>query len=149
PALAAAGHEVVRLVRSKSRSPSKELIGWDPEANYIDVAGLAGLDAVVHLAGEPIASGRWNALKKARIRDSRVRGTQMLGEALGHTANPPPVLVCASAIGFYGDRGDEVLTEASAGGRGFLADVCRDWEGATESARQKGIQVVNLRFGVI
>jgi uncharacterized protein (TIGR01777 family) len=149
PVLTAAGHEVVRLVRSKSRSPSKELIGWDPEANYIDVAGLAGLDAVVHLAGEPIASGRWNALKKARIRDSRVRGTQLLCEALGHAAMPPPVLICASAIGFYGDRGDEVLSEASAAGKGFLADVCRDWEGATEPARQKGIQVVNLRFGVI
>jgi uncharacterized protein (TIGR01777 family) len=148
-ALTGSGHEVVRLVRSKSRSASRELIGWDPEANYIDAAGLAGLDAIVHLAGESIASGRWTALKKARIRDSRVRGTQLLCEALAHSATPPPVLVCASAIGFYGDRGDEVLTETSAGGKGFLAEVCRDWEGATEPARQKGIRVVNLRFGVI
>ncbi len=148
-ALNAAGHEVVRLVHSKSRSPSKELIGWDPDANSIDAAGLEGLDAVVHLAGESIASGRWNAVKKARIRDSRVRGTQLLCEALAHTAKPPAMLICASAIGFYGDRGDEVLTESSSGGKGFLADVCRDWEGAAEPARRKGIRVVNLRFGVI
>jgi hypothetical protein len=149
PALTGSGHEVVRLVRSKSRSPSKELIGWDPEANYIDAGGLEGLDAIVHLAGEPIASGRWNALKKARIRDSRVRGTQLLCEALAHSARPPSVLLCASAIGFYGDRSEEVLTEASAGGQGFLAEVCREWESATEPARKKGIRVVNLRFGVI
>jgi uncharacterized protein (TIGR01777 family) len=149
PTLTAGGHEVVRLVRSRSRSPSKELIGWDPEANYIDAAGLEGLDAIVHLAGEPIAAGRWNALKKARIRDSRVRGTQLLCEALAHTARPPSVLLCASAIGFYGDRGDEVLAESSSSGKGFLAEVCRDWEGATAPARQKGIRVVNLRFGVI
>jgi uncharacterized protein len=149
PALTAGGHEVVRLVRSKSRAPSKELFGWDPEANYIDAAGLEGLDAVVHLAGEPIAAGRWNALKKARIRDSRVRGTQLLCEALAHTAKRPLVLICASAIGFYGDRGEEVLTEASPGGNGFLAEVCREWEAATEPARQKGIRVVNTRFGVI
>lgn len=149
PTLTAAGHEVVRLVRSKSRSPSKELIGWEPESHYIDAAGLEGLNAVVHLAGEPIAAGRWNALKKARIRDSRVEGTRILCEALAHAAKPPAVLVCASAIGFYGDRGDEVLTETSPGGSGFLAEVCRDWEAAAESARQKGIRVVNLRFGVI
>jgi uncharacterized protein (TIGR01777 family) len=149
PALTAAGHEVVRLVRSKSRSPSRELIGWDPEANYIDAAGLEGLDAVVHLAGESIASGRWTALKKARIRDSRVRGTRLLCEALGHATRPPAVLICASAVGFYGDRGDEVLTESSSLGTGFLAEVCRDWEGSTNPARQKGIQVINLRFGVI
>jgi hypothetical protein len=148
-ALNDAGHEVVRLVRSKSRSPSKELIGWDPDANYVDTAGLEGLDAVVHLAGEPIASGRWNTLKKARIRDSRVRGTQLLCEALAQTARPPRILLSASAIGFYGDRGDEVLTESSPGGKGFLADVCREWEGAAEPARHKGIRVVNLRFGVI
>jgi len=149
PVLTRAGHDVVRLVRSKSLSPSKELIGWDPEASYIDAAGLEGQAAVVHLAGEPIASGRWNALKKARIRDSRVNGTRLLCEALSHCARPPEVLACASAIGFYGDRGDERLTETSANGTGFLAEVCRDWEAATAPARQKGIRVVNLRFGVI
>jgi uncharacterized protein (TIGR01777 family) len=149
PALTAAGHEVIRLVRSKSRSPSKELIGWNPEAKYIDAAGLENLDAVVHLAGEPIASGRWTASKKARIRDSRVRGTHLLSEALAQTARRPATLVCASAIGFYGDRGAEVLTESSDSGKGFLADVCRDWEAVTAPARQSGIRVVNTRFGVI
>jgi uncharacterized protein (TIGR01777 family) len=149
PLLTAGGHEVVRLVRAKSHSPSKELIGWNPESSYIDAGGLEGLGAIVHLAGEPIAAGRWNTLKKARIRDSRVRGTQLLCEALAHTASPPAVLICASAIGYYGDRGEEVLTEESANGTGFLADVCREWEAAAEPARQKGIRVVNLRFGVI
>lgn len=149
PVLTGAGHEVVRLVRSKSRNPSKELIGWDPAANYIDAAGLEGLDAIVHLAGEPIAAGRWNAARKARIRDSRVNGTRLLSDALAHLSRPPQVLICASAIGFYGDRGDEVLTEDSASGHDFLADVCREWEDACNPARNKGIRVANVRFGVI
>src|SRR5712671_5725264 len=102
PALTAAGHEVIRLVRVKSRTPSKEIIGWDPAAHYIDAAGLEGLDAIVHLAGEPIASGRWNPAKKARIRDSRVQGTRLLCETLSHVARPPATLICASAIGYYG-----------------------------------------------
>ena len=148
-ALTAAGHEVIRLVRVKSRTPSKEIIGWDPAAHYIDAAGLEGLDAIVHLAGEPIASGRWNSAKKTRIRDSRVQGTRLLCETLSHVARPPQALICASAIGYYGDRGDEVLTESSPVGRGFLAEVCRDWEAACEPARQKGVRVVNTRFGVI
>jgi len=147
--LTAAGHEVIRLVRVKSRTPSKEIIGWDPAASYIDAAGLEGLDAVVHLAGEPIASSRWTNEKKARIRDSRVKGTQVLCEALSHLSRPPATLICASAIGYYGDRGDEVLTESSACGTGFLAEVCRDWEAACDPARQKGIRVVHTRFGVI
>ena len=149
PVLTGAGHEVVRLVRSKSRNPSKELIGWDPVANYIDAAGLEGLDAIVHLAGEPIAAGRWNAARKARIRDSRVQGTRLLCDALAHLSRPPATLICASAIGFYGDRGDEVLTEASAAGHDFLADVCREWEEACDPARTKGIRVAHTRFGVI
>ena len=149
PALTAAGHEVIRLVRSKSRTPSKEIIGWDPAASYIDAAGLERLDAIVHLAGEPIASGRWNSAKKARIRDSRVQGTRLLCEALSHVSRPPATLICASAIGYYGDRADEVLTESSSSGNGFLAEVCRDWEAACEAARRKGIRVVNTRFGVI
>jgi uncharacterized protein (TIGR01777 family) len=145
----AQGHEVIRLVRAKSRTPSKEIIGWNPEAGYVDTAGLEGLDAIVHLAGEPIAAGRWNTARKARIRDSRVRGTRLLCEALTHQARPPATLLCASAIGYYGDRGEEILTEQSAAGTGFLADVCREWEAATDPARQKGVRVVNLRFGVI
>src|SRR5579872_4153985 len=114
--LTAVGHEVIRLVRSKSRTPSKEIIGWDPAASYIDATGLEGLDAIVHLAGEPIASGRWNAVKKARIRDSRVQGTRLLCDALSHVSRPPTTLICASAIGYYGDREDEVLTESSSCG---------------------------------
>lgn len=149
PALTTAGHEVIRLVRSKSKAPARELVHWDPAANYIDAAGLEGLDAVVHLAGESIAAGRWTDAKKARIRDSRVQGTRLLCETLAHTTRPPTTLVCASAIGFYGDRGDETLTERSPAGTGFLADVCQEWEAATDPARQKGIRVVNCRFGVI
>jgi len=109
----------------------------------------AGLDAVVHLAGEPIASGRWNAAKKARIRQSRVEGTRALSQTLAELANPPRVLVCASAVGFYGSRGDEVLDEESTVGEGFLAEVVQAWEEATQPARQRGIRVVSLRFGMI
>ena len=117
---------------------------------YIDAAGRSsGLDAVVHLAEGTDRRGRWTALRKARIRDSRVQGTRLLCEALSHTSRPPATLACASAIGFYGNRGDEVLIETSAGGQGFLAEVCRDWEAAAEPARQKGIRVLNSRFGVI
>lgn len=149
PALTTAGHEVIRLVRSKSKAPARELVHWDPSANYIDAAGLEGLDAVVHLAGESIAAGRWTDAKKARIRDSRVNGTRLLCETLAHTSRPPTVLICASAIGFYGDRGDETLTESSPAGAGFLPEVCQEWEAATDPARQKGTRVVNCRFGVI
>lgn len=149
PLLTTQGHEVVRLVRSKSKSPSKEMIHWNPEANYIDAAGLEGLDAVVHLAGENIAGARWSASQKARIRDSRVNGTRLLCETLSQLAKPPTTLVCASAIGFYGDRGDELITETSAPGTSFLCDVCREWEAAAEPARQKGIRVVHARFGII
>lgn len=147
--LTAAGHEVVRLMRSRSRSPSKELLAWDPDGGSIDAAGLEGLDAIVHLAGEPIASGRWTAVKKARIRDSRVAGTRLVCDALSRCARPPLTLICASAIGFYGDRGDEVLSETSPSGKGFLSEVCREWEQATDSAKDKGVRVVNTRFGVI
>lgn len=110
---------------------------------------LEGHDAVVHLAGESIATGRWTPAKKARIRESRVVFTRRLAEALARLAQPPKVFLCASAIGFYGDRGDEVLREASAPGSGFLADVCRDWEAATQPVAERGVRVVNLRFGVI
>jgi uncharacterized protein (TIGR01777 family) len=149
PLLTTGGHEVIRLVRSRSKAPSKELVHWDPDANYVDAAGLEGLDAIVHLAGESIAEGRWNPLKKARIRDSRVKGTRLLSETLAHLERPPKTLICASAIGFYGDRGDEVLTEGSPSGTGFLPEVCREWEAACEPALQKGIRVVNLRTGVV
>jgi hypothetical protein len=104
---------------------------------------------VVHLAGENIASGRWNAARKARIRDSRVEGTALLARTLAELENPPSVLVCASAIGYYGDRGDEVLTEDSIPADDFLGTVCREWEAASAPAAEAGIRVVSLRFGVI
>jgi len=142
------GHEVTRLLRSTSPSKEKSLT-WDPAAPAKDLQPWEGFDAVVHLAGESIASGRWTAARKARIRDSRVAGTKNLCETLARLDQPPRVLVCASAIGFYGDRGDEVLCEESSMGKGFLAEVCRDWEQAAEPARDKGIRVVHARFGVI
>jgi uncharacterized protein (TIGR01777 family) len=149
PSLAAAGHDVVRLVRSRSTNPSKELVSWDPARGQIDAAGLQGIDAVVHLAGESIASGRWNAERKSRIRDSRTIGTRLLAETLAKLSSPPKVFACASAIGFYGDRGDELLSEKSTPGSGFLPDVCREWEASCDPLKQAGTRVVNLRFGVV
>ena len=146
--LSAAGHEVVRLVR-RPPAPGEKAVRWDPEKGEIDAAGLEGLDAVVHLAGENIASGRWNAARKAAIRDSRVNGTRLLCDALAGLARPPKTLVCASAIGYYGDRGADVLTEESPPGAGFLPEVCREWEAASAPAARKGIRVVALRIGVV
>ena len=158
-ALESAGHSVVRLVRRPAAAneiqwdvgapplaenplPSKTAKGGPPSGSF------DGFDAVVHLAGESIA-GRWTAAKKARIRDSRVQGTSTLSSALAQTSRPPKVLVCASAIGIYGDRGDEVLREQSAGRSDFLAQVVQQWELATEPAARAGIRVVSLRFGVV
>jgi uncharacterized protein len=147
PFLANAGQEVTRLVRSPPR-PGERAIRWDPTAGSIDESGLRSAEAVVHLAGENIAE-RWTAEKKVRIRESRVNGTRVLCEALARMDTPPKVLVSASAIGYYGDRGGEILTEDSAAGQGFLAEVCRAWEASTAPAQQKGIRVVPLRFGVV
>jgi len=146
--LSVAGHEVVRLVRRPPASGEKA-VRWDPEKGGIDSAGLEGLDAIVHLAGENIASGRWNATRKAVIRDSRVNGTRILCETLAGLARPPKTLVCASAIGIYGDRGEDLLTEESPPGTGFLAEVCREWEAASAPAARKGIRVVGLRIGMV
>lgn len=148
PFLTQSGHDVRRLVRSKP-GPGTADVQWDPKAGTLEAAGLEGLDGVVHLAGESIATGRWTAEKKARIRDSRVLGTRLLAESISRLARPPKVLVCSSAIGYYGDRGQESLREESALGSGFLADVCRDWEAAAAPAVQKGIRVVHLRIGVV
>ena len=147
PFLTTGGHDVLRLVRNPN--PASDAICWDPQAGVIENDQLEGLDAVVHLAGENIASRRWNVSQKERIRESRVRGTRVLSESIAKLNNPPKVLVCASAVGYFGDRGDEELGEQSEPGCGFLADVCRDWEAAAGPAREKGIRVVNLRFGVI
>jgi hypothetical protein len=148
PFLKSQGHEVFRLVRSQAKAGPSEIY-WDPEQGIDDTARLEGLDGVVHLAGENISEGRWTEEKKARIRDSRVRGTRSLSEALARLAQPPRVLISASAIGDYGNRGEEIMREESAPGSDFLARVCREWEAATEPAAQKGIRVVMLRFGVI
>ena len=144
--LPAAGHRVTPLVRG--RSSVEGGIAWNAEAAYVDTAKLEAIDAVVHLAGEPIP-GRWTPRKKARILESRVKGTRLIAEAISHLAKPPQVFVCASAIGYYGDRGEEILREESPSGGGFLAQVCREWEAATEPAAKKGIRVVNLRTGIV
>ena len=134
------GHDVVEMTR-----PAQ----WDPEKGRVDAAAVAGIDALVHLAGENIAAGRWTVAQKARIRDSRIRGTKLIADSLAGSQKPPQVLVSASAIGYYGDRGGELLREDSSAGTGFLADVCRQWEAATDSATRKGIRVVHLRIGVV
>jgi uncharacterized protein (TIGR01777 family) len=143
----AEGHRVLRLVRRPASSDTE--IAWDPAGGQIDAAKLEGVDAVVHLAGESIAGGRWNAERKARIRQSRVRGTSLLASALARLSRRPRVLVSGSAMGVYGDRGDEVLTESSTPGSGFLAEVGQDWEASADMARQAGIRVVHPRFGMV
>jgi uncharacterized protein len=147
-ALAGQGHAVTRLIRG-TPSPGEAAVAWDPESNQIDAAGLEGFDAVVHLAGENVAAGRWTADRKARIRTSRVAGTRLLSDTLARLAHPPKVLACASATGYYGDRGEELLDESSPPGTGFLAGVCRDWEAATEPAAKAGVRVVELRIGMV
>lgn len=146
----AQGVQVVRLGRASSQGSAP--IAWDPMAKEVG-AGLAaslvsGFDAVVHLAGESIA-GRWTESKKKAIRVSRVRGTRNLATALAWAESKPKVFVCASAIGFYGDRGEEILTEQSASGQGFLPEVCREWEDASRIAADAGIRTVNLRTGLV
>ena len=150
-----AGHRVTRLVRSRPRTQAGEA-HWDPAAGEMDATALEGQDAVVNLAGETIAE-RWTAAHKARIRDSRIQGTRLLCDAMAHLQKRPStgsglrpaVLVNASAIGFYGDRGAERLTEDSPPGTGFLAETCREWEAATAAAAQAGVRVVYLRTGVV
>lgn len=139
--------EVTRLVRSNLTSPGKT-IHWEPEAGALDPSQLEGFDAVIHLAGESIASGRWTAARKRRIRDSRVLGTRLLAQALCSLSRPPKTFLCASAIGFYGNRGEELLNEESQPGTGFLAEVTRDWEQAAMIA-SSATRVVLSRFGVI
>jgi uncharacterized protein (TIGR01777 family) len=148
PFLTDAGHQVVRLVRSQPKDEASE-VRWDPEAGDIDAAGLRGVDAAVHLAGESIAAGRWTAARKVRILESRAKGTRLLAQALAGLQPVPKALVSASAVGYYGDRGEETLSEDSASGSAFLSEVCRQWEAATEPAAAAGIRVVNLRSGVM
>lgn len=144
--LRAQGNEVRCLKRGVAGG---DVISWDPEAGRLDARALEGLDAVVHLAGENIAAGRWTPARKQRILASRVRGTWLLSQTLAQLARPPQVLICASAVGYYGDRGAEELREDSPPGQGFLAEVCRAWEEAAEPARAAGVRTIHLRFGMV
>jgi uncharacterized protein len=146
PHLRTEGHEVVRIVRGRAE-PGE--VTWDPEEGTIDADALRGVGAVVHLAGAGVGDHRWSAAYKRTILSSRVDGTTTLSEALSRLPQPPAVMVSASAVGYYGSRGDEILTEDSEPGAGFLADVCRQWESATAPAASAGIRVVILRTGVV
>ncbi|HZZ72067.1 MAG TPA: TIGR01777 family oxidoreductase [Pirellulales bacterium] len=143
---ASAGWRVLRLVRRPAQTADE--VQFDIENGRVDADKLEGLEAVVHLAGENISSGRWTAKRKATILHSRVAGTRLLSETLAKLSAPPPVLVSGSAIGFYGDQGEQTLTEQSPNGSGFLAEVCREWEAATASAAAR-VRVVHLRTGVV
>jgi uncharacterized protein (TIGR01777 family) len=145
PSLKTRGYEVSRLVRGAAAGDGQ--IFWDP-AKPIAPEAVSGFNAVIHLAGESIV-GRWTAAKKLRIRDSRVVGTGNLARALAQAKDKPQVFVCSAAVGFYGDHGDEVLNEDSAPGNGFLPDVCREWEAATQPAVDAGIRTVQMRTGVV
>jgi uncharacterized protein len=150
--LLADGHEVTRLVRGGSqgfRAPGTTAVHWNPERGELDAQELEGHDAAVHLAGEPIAEGRWDEAKKRRVLESRTKGTQLLAETLAGLNAKPRVLVSASAVGFYGNRGDEVLREESASGEDFVSEVCREWEKGTLAASRAGIRVVHLRIGLV
>jgi len=140
PMLTREGHDVIRLRRPDD---------WDPEKGTVNPSVLSGIDTMIHLAGENIASRRWTDSQKQRIRDSRVKGTKLIAETISKMQPPPNVLVSASAMGYYGDRGSEMLREDSPPGSGFLADVCRQWEAATDAATRKGIRVVHLRTGIV
>ena len=145
PALREAGHAVVPLVR---RSPTADEVHWDPATGSIDADALEGVDAIVHLAGETIGQ-RWTAATRERVLRSRVDGTALLARTAVGLARPPQALICASAIGYYGNRGDELLSESSNRGAGFLADVVDAWEAAAQPARDAGIRVVQLRQGLV
>ena len=145
-ALEAEGAEVTRLVRSFPRAGEIE---WHPNNDQLNPVQLEGFDAVINLAGENIAGGRWTDDQKRKIRDSRVNGTHLLSEAIAKLSKRPGVFVCASATGIYGDRDDEILDEQSDSGGGFLAGVCREWEQATAPAVAAGVRTVHLRFGPI
>ncbi|MCL6480958.1 MAG: TIGR01777 family oxidoreductase [Firmicutes bacterium] len=147
-ALRAEGHQVNALVRP-GKTPAPSDVRWDPQSDRLDATALHGVEAIVHLAGSSIASGRWTPARKQLLRASRVEATRNLVTALGRLERRPAVLVSASATGYYGDRGEELLTEASPPGKSFLARCAEDWEAEAARAEQHGIRVVRLRFGVV
>ena len=144
--LRADGHRVVPVVRRADRGDS---IRWDPATGTIDAGGFEGIDAVVHLAGEGVAAGPWTTKQRARIRDSRTQGTTLLATTLASLDQPPAALISGSAIGYYGDQGDQILSETSSAGADFLAEVCVSWEAATAPAADAGVRVVHLRTGIV
>lgn len=147
--LTTGGHTVIPLVRSRKEAEGGKGIYWNVKEQEVDPEGLKGVDVLVHLAGEPINAMRWTDEKKRAIRESRVQGTRLLSQAVAQLPGGPEALVCASAVGYYGDRGDEILTEESGRGRGFLAETVEAWEGATRRAEGAGIRVVRVRFGLV
>ncbi len=148
--LTSQGHSISRLVRRKADASKGEAY-WNPEGGSVDKTGISGLrpEVVVNLAGESIAAGRWNETRKRKMRDSRVNGTRALADALAHLEEKPKAFICASAVGYFGTRGDEVLTDTSAPGENFLAEVCQEWERGSQLAAQAGIRTVNLRLGMV
>ena len=147
PHLEASGHRVLRLVRTSPKSDLERR--WDPKTGELAAADLEGIQAVVHLAGENIASGRWNEAKKNRIRSSREDGTRLLAQGLAKLQTPPGVLISASAIGYYGNRGEEILNEESPPGADFLAETCIAWENAARPAADAGVRTVYVRIGIV
>ena len=148
PSLEAAGHEVIRLVRTSTGKTPGEAV-WNPAAGTLDPAVIDGADAVINLNGRSIAEGRWNSTVKGELRSSRLDSTGTLAQSIGNSQNPPRLLINASAVGYYGDRGDEALDEGSAIGAGFLAELSRDWEKAALAARSERTRVALLRLGVV
>lgn len=147
PHLRRSGHEVLRMVRHEAVAADQ--VSWDPVAGTVDLAGLAGVNAVIHLAGVGVGDHRWTEAYKAEIRSSRVQGTQTIATALTKLDPVPEILVSASAIGFYGDTGDRIVDEQSPRGQGFLADVVVEWEEAASPAREAGIRVAHPRTGLV
>lgn len=145
--LRADGHEVVRLVRRPARTGDE--VEWDPTRGYVDVAGLVGCDAVVHLAGAGVGDHRWTEAYKREIRDSRVLGTAAIADAVASLDVPPKVLLSGSAIGYYGDTGDRAVDEGAPPGDGFLPSVCVEWEEATAAAEEAGVRTVHARTGLV
>ena len=142
------GNKVLGISRQKSPS-NDNVIQWSPKEGLADPSQLESVDTIVHLAGENIAGGRWNAALKKRLRDSRVEGTRSLVRSIAAVSNRPSTLICASAIGYYGDRGSELLSEDAGPGSGFLPDLCRDWEHEANQAAELGLRVVNVRIGIV